>query len=488
MYNLLLVDDELPVLEGLKCALDWSEYGFKQVYTSQCAEDAMQIMKEHRIDLLILDILMPGMNGLEMLRAIRTRHPQTHCILISAHSKFEYAREALRLNVENYLLKPIDMNELQETVYRAVENIARESADLHNLFERNMLERWLYGRITNDELLEHSRFTGYNVLMRRYYALLIQTQGDIRQALRSLSTQLQPHLPAYELVIDDSTGVILTGGRDINSQLLEELASGITAAHPAMRIICGSSATGSSEVSKSLADANHAMEYARLAGLTGFIDYDAVNWSLLTPEMRTELADLVQSAQAPRKISEWAGQMPDDTGDLTLRTTYAHICLELMHILDETDQQSSSLPAIPSPCAKKRFLAAIEQAVEFLCRTRQERMNALSPIVQLVIKYINDNITTSLSIKQFCEQSKTNAAYIGRLFKEETGMYFSDYVNMLRINKAKLLLETSDLSVSDIARKVGVYDVSYFTQRFKKQVRMSPMKYRQSCQQQAGEQ
>lgn len=107
MYNLLLVDDELPVLEGLKCALDWSEYGFKQVYTSQCAEDAMQIMKEHRIDLLILDILMPGMNGLEMLRAIRTRHPQTHCILISAHSKFEYAREALRLNVENYLLKPI---------------------------------------------------------------------------------------------------------------------------------------------------------------------------------------------------------------------------------------------------------------------------------------------------------------------------------------------------------------------------------------------
>lgn len=485
--DLLLVDDELPILEGLKIALDWSEYGFKHIHTAQNAEDAMRIMQENKIDLLILDILMPGMGGLEMLKAVRSRHPSTHCILISAHSKFEYAREALRLNVENYLLKPIDANELRETVYRAVENINRESNDLHNLFERNMLERWLYGRITDDELLEHSRFTGYDVLMRRYYALAIHAENNVQAAMRSLRAQLQPHLPAYELVIDESNGVILTGGRDLTGQLIGEIIAGAVSEYPAVQVICGSCAKSSGEVSKSLADANHALEYARLASLSGYIAYDEMDWELLSAEKRAELGDMVQASGAAEKVRAWAQQLVDPADGPGMRTMYAHICLLLMQILEESDQEKSVLEPICEPCSLKDFLTAVGNAVTVLCRSKQDRVNALSPIIQLVVKYIGENFSSSPSIKQFCEMSKTNAAYIGRLFKEETGMYFSDYVNTLRINKAKHLLEISDLSVSDIARKVGVYDVSYFTQRFKKQVRMSPMKYRQSCQQHAGD-
>ncbi|MBR4332246.1 MAG: response regulator, partial [Clostridia bacterium] len=138
MNDVLVVDDEQAVLDSLLSALDWAEFGFKQVRTAQNAQEAMQIMREHPVDLLLLDILMPGMNGLEMLKTIRSRYPQIHCVLISAHSKFEYAQEAIRLNVENYLLKPVDLNELRETVYRAVENINQSSESFHNLFERNV--------------------------------------------------------------------------------------------------------------------------------------------------------------------------------------------------------------------------------------------------------------------------------------------------------------------------------------------------------------
>lgn len=485
--DLLLVDDELPILEGLKIALDWSEYGFKHIHTAQNAEDALRIMRENKVDLLILDILMPGMNGLEMLRSVRSRYPHTHCILISAHSKFEYAREALKLNVENYLLKPIDANELRETVYRAVENINRESDDWHNLFERNMLERWLYGRITDDELLEHSRFTNYDVLMRRYYALAVRTERNVQAVLRSIRAQLEPHLPAYELVIDEQNGVLLTGGRDLTSQMIGETIMGTVGEYPTIQVICGSCARSSGEVSKSLADANHAMEYARLANLSGYIAYDNIDWDLLSAEKRTELGDLMQSSGAAEKVRLWAQQLVDPTNSLSMRTMYAQICLTLMQILEEPEQQKTQLKAIAAPCSLDDYLRAVEHAVVLLGRNKQERVNALSPIIQLVVKYIGENFSSAPSIKQFCETTKTNAAYIGRLFKEETGMYFSDYVNMLRINKARHLLEITDLSVSDISRKVGIYDVSYFTQRFKKQLRMSPMKYRQSCQQNAEE-
>ena len=228
MNDVLLVDDEQAVLDSLLSALDWAEFGFKQVRTAKSAQEAMQIMQEHPVDLLLLDILMPGMNGLEMLKIIRSRYPQIHCVLISAHSKFEYAQEAIRLNVENYLLKPVDLNELRETVYRAVENINQSSESFHNLFERNVLERWLYGRITNDELVEHSRFTGFNVLMRRYYVLAVQAIHQVDCMLHAAASSISDQFPAYELRVDESNGLIVAGGRDLTWDALSMLLSFFT--------------------------------------------------------------------------------------------------------------------------------------------------------------------------------------------------------------------------------------------------------------------
>ena len=141
MEDILLVDDEQPVLDSLLSALDWAEYGFKNIHTALSASAALDVLSSHNIDLLVSDILMPDMNGLEMLKIVRSRYPSTHCVLLSAHSKFEYARDALRLGVENYLLKPIDVVELRETVYRTVKNIDYTNAISHDLYDRNMHRR-----------------------------------------------------------------------------------------------------------------------------------------------------------------------------------------------------------------------------------------------------------------------------------------------------------------------------------------------------------
>ena len=484
MNDVLLVDDEITVLDSLINSLDWAEFGFKHVLTAQSAQEAMRLMKEHPVDLLLLDILMPGMNGLEMLKTVRSRYPNIHCVLISAHSKFEYAQEAIRLNVENYLLKPVDLNELRETVYRAVENINQDSESFHNLFERNVLERWLYGRITADELVEHSRFTSYNVLMRRYFTLCVHGINQAEGPLHAAASAVQAQYPAYELLSDENEGFLLTGGRDITWQTLSQLLAHTASVFPGLVVSCGSCANGSGEVSKSLADAKHVQEYARLANFKGFLAYDDVPWDMLTVEQLSSLGDALSAQEQEKKVYEWAvAALGDNTENSPLiRRLYALTGLAMLESRKEMLNQDLKLPVLEPPYTLNSLQKTLKKAVSVLAAAQQKETMDYSPVIQRVIHYINENLTGSLSIKQFCAQSKTNAAYIGRLFKEEMGMYFSDYVSVLRIRKAKLLLESSNQSVGDIARQVGIYDVSYFTQCFKKQERMSPTQYRQSLQ------
>lgn len=480
MNDILLVDDEQIILQNLSSALDWSEFGFQHVHTASNAREALTIMNKYLVDLLILDIQMPEMTGLEMLKLVRKQYPNTHCILISAYSKFEYAKEALCLNVENYLLKPLDINELRETVTHAANNITQASSNSHELFERNLLERWLYGRITSDELLEHSQYTHYNVLMRYYFVIIISIKNCVALPLYALDSALPSDIASYPFKKDDDTGILLCGGYDISEEFIEAAAAPIISKYSNIRLVIGSRATGSSDVSRSMAAAQHTLEFARLSGRFGCLSYYHINWNLFSPAELSILND--QQDASEKQIRAFAKQMALHTQDSNelYCDLYAHICLALRSIPNDPDLQSLVFPSLSDQCTQEQFEHSVCDAIHLLQISKQQSTQNLSPITQRVIRYIRENLSSSISIKHFCEQTNMNSTYIGRLFKEELNMYFSEYVCILRINKAKLLLENTTLSISDIAKQVGIYDVSYFVQCFKKQERTSPLKYRQA--------
>lgn len=482
MEDILLVDDERPVLESLLSALDWAEYGFKQIHTAQSAEEALNILAAHRIDLLITDILLPGMSGLEMLKIVRSRFPSTRCVLLTAHSKFEFAREALQLGVENYLLKPINVVELRETVYRSIKNIDYINAINHDLYERNILMRWLHGRISSDELVEHSRYTKLNVLLRRYRVIRVQSKGGVRQLLNQLSTSLSLNFTAHSLSLDDSTGYLLIGGREIPEDMLHDSIRDVLPKWKDALIVCGSLATGNSEVIQSRTDALRTAEYARLAGLTGWIGSDSEKMNHVSPGALSLLEDILRLDNPARKAREWITAQIQSVDAPLLPCLYAQVCLMMMHLLSAQDAQQNQqhqFACYSGACTHERAAELLLEAILETNKLLRHGTQELSPITCRVVQYVTENLSGSISIKQFAEQTKMNATYIGRLFKEEMGMYFSDYVCMIRINKARTLLETTSLSVGDIARQVGIYDVSYFTQCFKKQEGESPLKYRQ---------
>jgi two-component system response regulator YesN len=134
MYTVLLVDDEISLLNSLSKEINWPQFGIETVLKATDGEAALEQFKTNRIDLLITDIKMPLMDGLELLRTVRQEYPETHCVLLTAYSEFEYAREALKLGVENYILKPLKSPELEETIEKALDNIYRRRGNADFLF------------------------------------------------------------------------------------------------------------------------------------------------------------------------------------------------------------------------------------------------------------------------------------------------------------------------------------------------------------------
>ena len=116
MYTVLLVDDEEKILEVMKVRIGWQELGVDKLLTASDGQAALEDFEQQRIDLLVTDIRMPRMDGLELIEKVRSLYPDTHCILLTAYGEFEYARRAIQLGVENYLLKPVADVEMEQTI------------------------------------------------------------------------------------------------------------------------------------------------------------------------------------------------------------------------------------------------------------------------------------------------------------------------------------------------------------------------------------
>ena len=184
MYTVLITDDEPATQNSLSTAVHWQQFGVDKVLVADDGYQALNIMARNKIDLLITDIQMPHMDGITLLKEVRNSYPETHCIILTAYNEFEYARAAVKLGVENFLLKPLVKEELEETIEKALNNIYAHQAISRQLFRDNILLRWAKGSITSSELSDRSELLGLNLYLAEYCTVCIGT----RQACPVLSS------------------------------------------------------------------------------------------------------------------------------------------------------------------------------------------------------------------------------------------------------------------------------------------------------------
>lgn len=398
MYNVLLVDDEASITNWLSDNIPWSNLGVDSVRTASDGIQALEFLSRVPADLLITDIRMPRMDGLTLLRTARAIYPDMHCILLTAFGEFEYALEAMKLGVDNYLLKPIQLQELTETIETALDNIYTMRKNESTLFRENILRRWVTGTISRDELGERAIYTDINIYQACYCAIAIR-KTDPAVSLHAFFQACASFFPAglESSFVWDNSGhfIILTGGSDIPEHLLAE--------------------------------------------------------ALCSAAERFSISDKIYAA---------VGVSVSDCMDL-------HISFE---------EACGALDAAPDATGVVRCSSLSQTAPVCIAEPADPD---LSPLVRRAISYIHEHYGDGVSIKEFCALLNVNAAYLGYLFKKETGTYFNSYLNDYRIQKAVELLCGTGKKINDIAAMTGYTTTSHFISTFRKKTGLSPLKYRE---------
>lgn len=303
MYTVLLVDDEPTILETFSNDILWNQFGVDTLLTASDGCQAWEIISQHHIDLLITDIQMPHMDGITLLKNVRSTFPDIHCILLSAYSDFEYARAAIQLGVENYLLKPFNRAEVEETIETALENIYSQKKISHYLFKNNVLFRWANGNITSEELSERGGLLDINLYFSEYLAVSIAKKLDnfslsafCKNCIQQLSNDYEAHFFKDE---HKRYTMIIGGSRIQREQLISLFKKEAESFHLSDRIIFafGNIVSNADELPES---------YQTASNLIGSCDFTSTDMILhpKNDDYEQDLSKLFRELQEPEKMNQ----------------------------------------------------------------------------------------------------------------------------------------------------------------------------------------
>ncbi len=498
MFTVLLVDDEPTMLESVKASIQWQQLGVRAVFTAPDGQQAIEVLKENTINLIISDIRMPYMDGISLLKYVRSNYPDTHIILVSAHSEFEYARQAIALGAENFLLKPVQKEELVESIERALDNIYSNRNASQQLFRSNIFIRWVKGTIAENELADRAAMLKINLYLPEYQVFILQkNRRDLSLSSYCLACvkQLEGTLDIYHFKDDSECHIFIVGGRfladsPVISNLTEiALRMGLS---NMFTISVGSIVSSSSSLSQSFYAAQNLLE--SVTPQDSNIDSIPVlregqdvepNKELVVQQLNILLHD-EDDDSFPDRCYSFVENLILTTSQKGI--SYAQSLL-VRSIRNLFHQEFPKLPDVQEQIANRARLikdspdwdSLRAEAVDLLNHAHflyRYYTNLFSPIVQSAIQYIHAHYSESISIQEFCNIKKVSAPYLGHLFKLETGSFFNTYLTQYRISNSIPLLLDFDLKINDIAARVGFSSTNYYITCFRKQTGLSPIKYR----------
>lgn len=500
MYKVFIVDDEPFIIEGLYDVVDWPAFGLEIVGHAENGKQALDKLQNLPVDILITDISMPIMTGLTLIAEARKIKPELKVIILSGFDDFAYLKEAMRLGIENYLLKPINFKELEETLSGTIEkmnayqaNYALNEYDI-SILRSNILYRWLTGKIEADELTERASLLGLR--LDQPYMLV--------SVLRAQSTKLEQVLMR---LVENEDNVLYLVDYDGDYVVIFTMDDPEVEKPRAIRLlqqvrelyfgedICislGSVETLSEHTTDSYRHAKEAQEYFLVLQQPSYVDYVDIqerkeeasrSFSLHWPDYAKGIA--------ARDKQELFNQIDSDFERLRmtpgmLPSILQSVAVELiirfkMELSDiqygaAPDFVKSTLTSIMESVSIDDLIAAVKEGIGGLVDSLNSDIK--SPVIQQTLNHIHQSYAEDLSLKVLAGQYHIHPVYLGHLFHKETGESFTEYINRYRIEKAKELLRTTPLKVQEIARQVGYWETGYFYKQFKKYVGLSPRDFK----------
>lgn len=533
MYKLMLVDDEDIVRHQVINKIDWAAYGFEIVCEAENGREALELFELYEPDVIITDIKMPFMDGLELSEAILRDYPYTKIIVLTGFDEFEYAKKGIDLHITNYVLKPVSSKELIKILEEVKEKIDEEIEHKQNVdrlkrhYERSydvmrhrFMESLLQDRIEEDQVKDWLDY--YEIPMKGQRFQVCQIQID-RESSRQ--TLVKPEDLEYEKIalldlvyevdqlfqigtyfLSNDDVIVMQSFEEEDEQVianlqmskLEKLRQACEKFLPfTITIGCGHIIDNLKDLSKSKLSAGNASDYKLAIGANQVI---YINDLEQIEQQEFEFSESDQ--RALRRMIKTGNQgeyneyvdnsfnllsQSDESNHtkyvLELFTFLATVAKELGVSVDEVVTKDESILRMLQPNEPLEFKMNKVKAygrilMEGLTSKREQ---STSTLVQEAKKFAETHYKDwEINIEQISEYLHYSPNYFSSMFKKETGIAFMNYLSSLRIEKAKELLVTTDMKNFEIAMEVGFSSANYFSFCFKKEVTLSPTNYRKT--------
>jgi len=507
VYRVLIADDEPIIREGLKKVISWDSLGFEVIGTASDGRDAYRKINALRPDLCIIDIRMPGLDGLELISKIKEQNIDVKIIILTGYPEFGYAQKAVDLGVKTFLLKPIDPAILEEKVKKIFIELEQERNLKYilgksvELSKEKLIYEIVRGNLEKIPVEEINRVYNFQFPWKSYQVALLQFSDlnnieDLDSIVMEMAKALEPS--GYCCYVEDMVGILF---KDFfyryHRKELINIKNLLKNKHNAdFTIYIGKKVFRLEEARESFDSAMYLVKNKFLCNRKDILIYpekrkeaeagEEIEENEIIERIKRAIecldANSLQEALELKLASCLAGEASEDQ----IRLSYLNIYLNVIHYFSSNysgfkESSNNYLnEEVLDQFYRKESLLELNKFAEDLLFSIMEKFAEMSgkSLIFKVLEYIDNNYYTDLKLKDISQKFGYNSCYLGKLFKKNVGESFNTYLGKVRINKAKEFL-LQDMKVLEVAEKVGYKDLDYFTQKFKEHTGKTPGSFKE---------
>lgn len=526
LLKVIIVDDEKPVRTLLKNCISWSDYGYEVIDEAGSAREAIALIDEHNHDVIFTDINMPLMDGIEFSNIILEKYPQKKVIILTGYEEFELVRESIKIGVSDYLLKPIDDEEIIEVIKKLKTVIESEKKQRENIekmrehfaanlpyMRENLLNQLTQNQYNVENIKKRMEYININIDPEYVQIAAVEVEDKHyseekifflnMECKKIIKDYFENNDAVYVFLENNEKTIILNTDNTLDlSENLEPLkAILLDKLSSTVSVGVGNVYKNINGIRLSYKDAQDALRYKVIAGNNNIINYNDISylksedlvistdfWDTfkfyVKAGMQNKALDHLDAFFDEYKQSNAAAKIS------SLRVYAVHILAAVMSTINEMD--IDKYQAIEDnidyfgnvfkietlPEMKEYIQEKVKMALEQIKNVHNKKE---SNIIFAVRNYIDNNYSApEISLTNISKEHFVSISHLSRIFKKETGLTFIKYLNKIRMESAVKMLNETELRAYQIAEAVGIQDPHYFGTCFKKYTGMTVNDFRKS--------
>ncbi len=539
MFKVMIIDDEPIIRKGLRNIIDWRQYDCEICAEAADGEEGAELIKSLRPDIVFTDIKMPEVDGLSMIKEIKDNVNDSKIIILTGYRDFDYAQEAIKLGAFDFILKPSKIEELIDVVKRAIKELkfqrdrTEEIEKLKELYKQNLpvlRERLLFdvlsGINTNEELIK-AKMSLFGLEVSNFTLLVVENDSDAGEnseredpysshlyqfgIINTFEETVSDDFKIINVTLDDKKIAFIIKHPDERGNYIDLIQKKCTYLQDIIANCFGFTITigisseglGAMQLSAKLKECMEALEHKFYIGNNSIICYKDLHSffrsedNSLLENYQKLLSDGIKSGNeilVKKRLKDITDYIDCCAGGISRDSLKNFYCATVTLInnirvsVSGADNNpkgllskdiSSLIRMIEKSDNLKELNAILEEiALSVVSKVNIYNNRGIKLIMQRAMEFIDENYSEQISLNEIAEHTFVSTYYISRLFKKELGKNFVEYLNEIRITKAKELLKDLRFKTYEVAELVGICDAHYFSKLFKKYEGITPSEYR----------